>query len=74
MDQAIPSVLPQAYGSRSVQYPRECLSREEELSDLGNVSFECLSTLLHYGVEGGFKDVALIEVRSIVARVSTLHA
>jgi hypothetical protein len=57
-----------------VQYPRERLLREEELSDLGNVSFECLSTLLHQGVEGGFKDVALIEVRSIVARVSTLHA
>jgi hypothetical protein len=49
-------------------------TREEELSEIGDVSFECLSTLLCQGVEGGFEDIALVEVRSVVARVSTLHA
>jgi hypothetical protein len=47
--------------------------REEELFEIGTISFECLATLLHQGVEGGLEDVALVEVRSIVAGVSTLH-
>jgi hypothetical protein len=38
------------------------------------VSFECLVTLLHQGVEGGLEDVALVEVGSVVFGVSTLHA
>jgi hypothetical protein len=48
--------------------------REEELSKISDVSFERLSTLLHHGVEGGFEDFALVEVGSVVAGVSTLHA
>jgi hypothetical protein len=54
--------------------PRNFTTREEELSEIGDVSFERLSTLLRQGVYGGFQDVALVEVRSIVARLSTLHA
>jgi hypothetical protein len=47
--------------------------REEELYETGDVSFERLSTLLRQGVEGVFEHVALVEVGSIIARVSTLH-
>jgi hypothetical protein len=53
--------------------PHHFATQEEELSEIGNVSFERLSTLLHQGVEGEFEDVALVEVGSIVAGVSTLH-
>jgi hypothetical protein len=48
--------------------------QEEELSKIGEVSFERIATLLRQGVEGGLEDVALVEVGSIVARVFTLHA
>jgi hypothetical protein len=48
--------------------------REEELSEIGEVSFERIVTLLRQGVEGGLEDVALVEVGSIVAGVFTLHA
>jgi hypothetical protein len=48
-------------------------AREEELFNIGTVSFKHLVTLLRQGVEGGFEDVALIEVGSVVAAVSTLH-
>jgi hypothetical protein len=54
--------------------PHHFTTREEEVSEIGDVSFECLATLLYQGVEGGFEDVALVEVESIVARVSTLRA
>jgi hypothetical protein len=54
--------------------PCHLTTREEELSKIGDVSFERLSTLLRQGVECGFEDVALVEVGSIVAGVSTLHA
>jgi hypothetical protein len=53
--------------------PRHFITREEELSEISNVSFECLATLLHQGVEVGFEDVALVEVGSVAAGVSTLH-
>jgi hypothetical protein len=46
-------------------------TREEELFTIGVVSFERLTTLLRQRVKGGFEDVALVEVRSIVAGVST---
>jgi hypothetical protein len=49
-------------------------TREEVLLKIGMVRFECLVTLLRQHVKGGLEDVALVEVRSIVARVSTLHA
>jgi hypothetical protein len=48
--------------------------RKEELLKIGAVYFECLATLLRQGVEGGLEDVALVEVESVVAGVSTLHA
>jgi hypothetical protein len=48
--------------------------REKELSEISNVSFKHLSTLLRQGVEGGLEDIALIEVGSVVIGVSTLHA
>jgi hypothetical protein len=54
--------------------PRHLATQEEELSEISDVSFEHLSTLLHQGVKGGFENVALVEVGSIVVRVSTLHA
>jgi hypothetical protein len=54
--------------------PRHFVTREEELSEINNVSFKCLSTLLHQSVEGGFENVALVEVSTIVVGVSTLHA
>jgi hypothetical protein len=53
---------------------RHFTMRGEELFKIGAVRFERLTTLLREGVEGGFEDVALIKVRSVVARVSTLHA
>jgi hypothetical protein len=52
---------------------RHLTTREEELYETGDVSFERLSTLLRQGVEGVFEDVALVEVGSIIARVFTLH-
>jgi hypothetical protein len=45
----------------------------EELLKIGMVRFERLVTLLRQGVEGGFEDITLVEVRSVVAGVSTLH-
>jgi hypothetical protein len=53
--------------------PRHLTTREEELSEIGDVSFERLSTLLRQGVEGGIEDVALVEVGSIIFGVSTLY-
>jgi hypothetical protein len=54
--------------------PRHLATREEELSEIGDVSFERLLTLLRQSVERGFEDVTLVEVGSVVAGVSTLHA
>jgi hypothetical protein len=48
--------------------------REEELFEIGVVSFECLMTLLRQGVKGVLENLALVEVRLVVAGVSTLHA
>jgi hypothetical protein len=53
---------------------RHLTTREEEISEISDVSFERLSTLLRQSVEGGFEDVALVEVGSVVARVSAPHA
>jgi hypothetical protein len=47
---------------------------ENKLLKIGVVRFKLLATLLHQHVEGGIDDVALVEVRSIVAKVPTLHA
>jgi hypothetical protein len=47
--------------------------QEKELSEISDVSFKRMSTLLRQSVEGGFEDVALVEVGSIVVGVSTLH-
>jgi hypothetical protein len=54
--------------------PRHFTTREEELLKIGVVYFERLTTLLRQGVEGGLEDVSLVEVRSVVTEVSTLHA
>jgi hypothetical protein len=48
-------------------------TREEELFKIDMVFFKRLTTLLHQGVEGRLKDVALVEDGFIVARVSTLY-
>jgi hypothetical protein len=48
--------------------------QEEELFKISAASFECLTTLLHQGVEGGLEDVVLVEVGSVGFGVSTLHA
>jgi hypothetical protein len=58
----------------NITLPRHFTPREEELSEIDVVCFERLSTLLHQGVEGGFENVALIEVESVVVGVSTLYA
>jgi hypothetical protein len=50
------------------------VAHEEELLKIGAAHFKRLATLLRQGVEGGLEDVALVEVGSVVARVSTLHA
>jgi hypothetical protein len=53
---------------------RHFATREEELFKIGAISFERLATLIYQRVEGGLEDVALVEVGSIVTRISTLHA
>jgi hypothetical protein len=53
---------------------RHLTTQKEELLKIGAVRFKCLVTLLRQGVEAGLEDVALVEVASVVARVSTLHA
>jgi hypothetical protein len=53
---------------------RHFTTREEELFKISVVRYERPATLLCQGVEGGLEDVALVEVRSVVAGVSTLHA
>jgi hypothetical protein len=53
---------------------RHFATQEEELSEIDDVRFEHLLTLLHQGVKGGFEDVALVKVGSVVAGVSTFHA
>jgi hypothetical protein len=55
-------------------FPRHFTTREEEFFKISSVSFERLATLLRQGVEGRLEVVILVEVRSVVARVSTLHA
>jgi hypothetical protein len=54
--------------------PHHFTTQEKELHEISNVSFKRLAILLRQGVEGGFEDVALVEVRSVVVEVSTLHA
>jgi hypothetical protein len=46
----------------------------EELLQISAMALERLGTLLHQGVKGGLDDVVLVEVRSIDARASLLHA
>jgi hypothetical protein len=53
---------------------RHLTTQKEELFKIGAVRIERLATLLRQGVEGGLDDVALVEVGSVVARVSTLYA
>jgi hypothetical protein len=60
--------------SENSPLPHYFTTQEEELFEISTVSFERLATLLHQGVEGRLEDVVLIEVRSVGARVSTLHA
>jgi hypothetical protein len=52
---------------------RHFTMREEELLKINAVSFEHLTTLLRQGVEGRLEDVILVEIRSIVTGVFTLH-
>jgi hypothetical protein len=49
------------------------IAREEYLFKIGTVSFECVVTLLHQGVEGGLEDVALVEVGFVVTGISTFY-
>jgi hypothetical protein len=48
--------------------------REEEFFEIGTVGFECLAILLCQGVESRLEDIVLIEVGSVGAGISTLHA
>jgi hypothetical protein len=54
--------------------PHHFTTREEELFKIGTVRIERLVNLLRQGFEGGFEDVALVEVGSVVPGVCTLHA
>jgi hypothetical protein len=54
--------------------PHYFITREEEFFKMDAVVFERLVTLLHQGVEGRLDDVVLVEVGSVGATVSTLHA
>jgi hypothetical protein len=54
--------------------PHNFITREEEFFKIGVVSFKCPVTLLRQGVEGRLEDIALVEVRSVGAGVSTLDA
>jgi hypothetical protein len=80
MGQAIPRVLHQACGRRSMSVlensPMSChfTTREEDLFKIDAVSVKCPATLLCQGVKGRLENIALIDVRSVVAIVSTLHA
>jgi hypothetical protein len=60
--------------SKNSPLPYHFATREEEFFKIGVISFERLMTLLYQGVEGGLEDVALVEVGSVVAIVSTLQA
>jgi hypothetical protein len=53
--------------------PCHLIMRVEELLQIGAVSLERFAILLRQGVKGGHDDV-LVEVRSVGARVSLLHA
>jgi hypothetical protein len=53
---------------------RHLATQKEELFKISAICFERFATLLRQGVEGGLEDVALVEVRFVVAGVSTLHA
>jgi hypothetical protein len=53
--------------------PRHFATLEEEHIEIGAVRFERLTTVLHQGVKGMLEDVALVEVGSVGAGVSTLH-
>jgi hypothetical protein len=53
---------------------RHLTTQKEEFLKIGAVCFERLATLLRQGVEGELEEVALVEGRSVVARISTLHA
>jgi hypothetical protein len=46
-------------------------TRDEELLEINEVSFESFATLLHQGVEGGLEDVALVEVGSVCDRTTS---
>jgi hypothetical protein len=50
------------------------VARVEEVIHFGVVSLERLAILLREGIEGGFDDVVLVEVGSVDARASLLHA
>jgi hypothetical protein len=53
---------------------RHLATWKEELFKIGTVRFERHATLHRQVVEGGLEDVALVEVRFVVAGVSTNHA
>jgi hypothetical protein len=54
--------------------PRYLITQVEKLLQTSAVSIECFVTLLHQGVQGGLDDVVLVEVGSIDAEASLLHA
>jgi hypothetical protein len=51
--------------------PHHLITQEEELLEIGVVSFERLVTLLHQGVEGRLDDVVLVKVGSVGVGVSS---
>jgi hypothetical protein len=53
---------------------RHLTTQKVDLFKIGAVCFKGLATLLRQDVEGGLEDVAHVEVGSVVAGVSTIHA
>jgi hypothetical protein len=80
MSQAVPRVylrlVEDDWCSISENRPllRHFATREEELPEIGEVSFEWIVTLLRQDVEGGLEDVALVEIISVVVGVFNLNA
>jgi hypothetical protein len=76
MGQAVHQVLPRACCSilENSSLSRHFATQEYELSEIDDVSFERLATLFRQCVECGVEDVALVEVRSVITGVSTIHA
>jgi hypothetical protein len=54
--------------------PHHLVTRVEEFLQISTISLKRLVIILRQGVKGGLDDVVLVEVGSVDARASLLHA